>query len=113
MRARWRWLVAAAGFVPSLAAAQEAFALAGESPEVLDTLGWLYLQKGLVPRAISLLEDAHRRAPELEAAQLHLALAYRRTGREQAARPLLDALRARGAADPEIQKELDAALATR
>ena len=45
----------------ALAAAQEAFALAGESPEVLDTLGWLYLQKGLVPRAISLLEDAHRR----------------------------------------------------
>lgn len=96
----------------ALAAAQEAFAQADESPEVLDTLGWLYLEKGLVPRAISLLEDAHRRAPDLEAAQLHLALAYRAAGREDAARPLLEALRARNAASPELRAELDAALAT-
>ena len=95
----------------ALAAAQEAFAQAGESPEVLDTLGWLYLEKGLVARAVSLLEDAHRRAPELDAATLHLALAYRAAGREDAARPLLDALGQRGAASPELQAQLDAALA--
>ena len=32
----------------ALAAAQEAYALAEQSPEVLDTLGWLYLEKGLI-----------------------------------------------------------------
>ncbi|HEX5066761.1 MAG TPA: tetratricopeptide repeat protein [Myxococcota bacterium] len=94
----------------ALAAAQEAFAQAEESPEVLDTLGWLYLQKGLVARAVSLLEDAHRRAPALDAAALHLALAYRKAGREDAARPLLEALGKRGAASPELRAQLDAAL---
>ena len=32
---------------------------AREDPAVLDTLGWLYLRKGLVERATSLLEEAH------------------------------------------------------
>jgi tetratricopeptide (TPR) repeat protein len=94
----------------ALSAAQEAFALAEESPEVLDTLGWLYLEKGLTARAVSLLEDAHRRAPDLDAATLHLALAYRAAGREDAARPLLESLGTRAAASPELQAQLDAAL---
>jgi hypothetical protein len=77
---------------------------------VLDTLGWLYFQKGLVARAVSLLEDAHRRAPGLDAATLHLALAYRAAGREDAARPLLESLGARGVVAG-AQAQLDAALA--
>jgi tetratricopeptide (TPR) repeat protein len=95
----------------ALAAAQEAFAQGGENADVLDTLGSLYLNKGLVARAISLLEDAHARAPDLAEAQLHLALAYRAAGRSQDAQPLLDALRARASASPTLQAEVDAALA--
>jgi len=81
----------------ALATAQEAYAQAGASPEVLDTLGWLYLRKGLGERAVSLLEDAYRRAPDQDGVKLHLAQAYRAVGRDAAARPLFDALAATGA----------------
>jgi tetratricopeptide (TPR) repeat protein len=76
----------------ALAAAQEAYALADDNPYVMDTLGWLYLRRGLVARSISVLEDAHRAAPELPDAQLHLALAYRDAGRTDDARQLLSDL---------------------
>jgi tetratricopeptide (TPR) repeat protein len=95
----------------ALEAAQQAYALDGENPNVLDTLGWLYLKQGLSERSISLLEEAHMRAPTLDAAQLHLALAYRANGRPERARELLEALRARGTASPSLRVELDAALA--
>src|SRR5262249_50682033 len=43
----------------ALAAGQEAYALRPKDPAVLDTLGELYLRKGLVDRATSLLQEAH------------------------------------------------------
>ena len=95
----------------ALAAAQEAFAQAGESPEVLDTLGWLYLQKGLRERAVSLLEDAYRRAPDQEGVRLHLSQAYRAAGRESAARALRDAHDGSEKPQPESKAQLDAVLA--
>lgn len=79
----------------ALAAAQEAYALAEDEPEVLDTLGELYLARGLADRAVAILEQAHARDPERAPIQLHLALAYRAAGREADARRLLDALVAR------------------
>jgi tetratricopeptide (TPR) repeat protein len=79
----------------ALAAAQEAYALASKNTHVLDTLGWLYLKKGLAERAISLLEEAHDGAPERTDPQLHLALAYREVGRTEDARRLLSELQGR------------------
>jgi tetratricopeptide (TPR) repeat protein len=73
----------------ALAAGQEAYSLAPESVSALDTLGSLYLRKGLVERGTSLLEEAHARAPEEGEVQLHLALAYRAAGRSDDARRLL------------------------
>ncbi len=78
----------------------------------MDTLGALYLEKGLVDRSISLLEDAHAAAPGLPDAQLHLALAYRETGRTEDARRLLSELRSRGAEGGELRAEVDEALAS-
>jgi tetratricopeptide (TPR) repeat protein len=85
----------------ALTVAQQAFAQASEDADVLDTLGWLYLKKGLTSRAVSLLEDAHQRAPDRDGVKLHLAQAYRAAGREDQARPLLDALAASGGASSE------------
>jgi tetratricopeptide (TPR) repeat protein len=79
----------------ALAVAQEAYAIAPDDTRVLDTLGWLYLQKGLVERAISLLEEAHAGAPERPDPHLHLALAYRAAGRTEEARRLLSNLQPR------------------
>jgi tetratricopeptide (TPR) repeat protein len=94
----------------ALAAAQEAYALRSESPAVLDTLGWLYLRKGLVDRATSLLEEAHAGAPELAEIQLHLALAQREAGRTQDARRLLVALAERDDTPPDVGARVDEAL---
>ena len=94
----------------ALAAAQEAYALRPESPAVLDTLGWLYLRKGLVDRATSLLEEAHAGAPELAEVQLHLALAHREAGRHDDARALLVALAERGDLSSELEAQARDAL---
>lgn len=93
----------------ALAAAQEAYALRSDSPAVLDTLGWLYLRKGLVERAISLLEEAHASAPELAEVQLHLALAHREAGRTEDARRLLAALAKRDDVPPALGARIDEA----
>ena len=94
----------------ALAAAQEAYALRSNSPAVLDTLGWLYLRKGLVDRATSLLKEAHAAAPELAEVQLHLALAHQKAGRTDDARRLLVALAQRNDARPELGARVDEAL---
>jgi len=50
-----------------------------ESPEVLDTVGWLYYRKGLYDLAAKELEQALAKA-EWPAIQFHLALTYNRLG---------------------------------
>jgi tetratricopeptide (TPR) repeat protein len=97
----------------AIAAAQEAYDLARENAAVIDTLGHLYLKKGLHERAISLLEEAHTREPDMPDAQLHLAQAYRAVGRSEEAERLLEALRSRRVLPPELRAELDATTHTR
>ncbi len=87
----------------ALAVAQEAYRLDAADPYVMDTLGALYLRKGLADRAVSILEEAHAAAPELPDAVLHLALAYRDTGRTDEARVLLVGLDANGGANEALR----------
>jgi tetratricopeptide (TPR) repeat protein len=94
----------------ALDAAQQAFAIAPANPDVLDTLGWLYLAAGRTDRSISLLEDAHRAAPANAETRLHLALAYQKAGRAGDARPLLVALSGDAAGPPEIRAQAEEAL---
>ncbi len=76
---------------------------------MLDTLGWLYLRKGLLDRSVSLLEEAHGAAPHMPETQLHLALAYREAGRIDQARTLLAALAA-AEGDPAFRTRAEEAL---
>jgi predicted Zn-dependent protease len=89
---------------------QEAYRLADDDPYVADTLADLYLRKGLLERAIALLEPAHAAAPQMPDASLHLAQAYVRAGRAEEARPLLEALDGKLPADhplrPALKEEL-------
>jgi Flp pilus assembly protein TadD len=94
----------------ALAAAQEAYRLDEANPYVMDTLGELYLRKGLIERAISLLEDAHAAAPDLNDAALHLALAYRESGRTPEARALLVELKQRSTDNAAMQGKIAEAL---
>jgi Flp pilus assembly protein TadD len=94
----------------ALEAAQEAYALADDNPYVADTLGWMYVEKGLVDRGVSLLEEAHAGAPEHPVVQLHLALAYRSAARKSDARELLRDLRPR--TEGELRGQVDDALAS-
>jgi tetratricopeptide (TPR) repeat protein len=104
-------LLAGAGDLDgALAAAQEAYRLDETSPYVMDTLGVLYLEKGLVERAISVLEDAHAGAPDLPEAQLHLALAYLEAARHAEARPLLAAVGESERATPDLRARAQEAL---
>jgi tetratricopeptide (TPR) repeat protein len=98
-------LLAGTDLPGALKAAQEAYALAPGDPDVLDTLGWLYLQAGRPDRSVSLLEDAHRAAPGNAETRLHLALAYRDAGRADDARPHLTALSGDGPAGIRSQAE--------
>jgi tetratricopeptide (TPR) repeat protein len=94
----------------ALAAAQEAYAIAPANPDVLDTLGWLYVGADRVDRAISLLEDARRAAPGNAETALHLGLAYQRAGRADEARRILVAARDGAAGSPEVRARAEEAL---
>jgi tetratricopeptide (TPR) repeat protein len=94
----------------ALAAAQEAYRRDEANPYVMDTLGELYLRKGLTERAISLLEDARAAAPELDDATLHLALAYRDSGRTHEARVLLVDLKQGSTEDAAMREQIEEAL---
>ncbi len=77
---------------------------------MLDTLGWIYLRRGLVDRSISLLEEAAAAAPGRARTQLHLGLAYREAERPDEARRLLSRLVAGADSDGEVRERAQAAL---
>ena len=56
------------------------------------------------------LEEAHAAAPELPEATLHLALAYRDTGRSDEARVLLAGLQASDTANTALRAQAEEAL---
>jgi len=72
--------------------AEKAYALAPENASVLDTYGWLLLQKGEAKRAVELLTAALRKAPGNPIMRLHLAKALIQASDKTAARKEIEAL---------------------
>ena len=64
----------------ALTFARKAKELAPESPQIMDTLGWLYYRKGLYQQASRELEAALAKA-EWPSIQFHLGLTYNRLGK--------------------------------
>ncbi|WP_289023798.1 tetratricopeptide repeat protein [Desulfobacter postgatei] len=60
----------------ALELAQKAKALAGTSPAVADTLGWVYLQKNLIDSAISEFKTSISQEPDNPLFHYHLGVAY-------------------------------------
>jgi len=80
----------------ALAAAERAYRLKPESPDVLDTLGWIFVEQGDTGRGIDLLQAAVKAAPAVPSFRFHLAQAWLKAGDRAKARELLEGLLAPG-----------------
>jgi predicted Zn-dependent protease len=92
--------------------AQEAYRLDEGNPYLLDTLGGLYLRKGLATRAVPLLEQAHAGLPEHSGVTLNLVVAYRDAGRGDEAGALIGELDRRVAPGDPLRGQVDAVKAS-
>lgn len=72
--------------------AQRANKLAPDSPAVLDTLGWLLVERGDTARGLPLLQRAAALAPQASDVRYHVVLAHLKGGDKAAARKELDLL---------------------
>ena len=80
----------------ALATAEQAAKLAPESPAVMDTLGWILLEKGDLKRGVSILEQASSRAPEASDIRYHLAVGLNKAGDKAKAKKQLEQALASG-----------------
>jgi arylsulfatase A-like enzyme/Flp pilus assembly protein TadD len=83
--------------------ANRAYARASANPQVVETLGWVYLKKGLAARSVKLLERARALNPNSAGTQRHLELAYRELGGANDA-PIPDPSPDEGAARSAVMK---------
>jgi tetratricopeptide (TPR) repeat protein len=74
----------------ALQLAQSAKQRMPESPDVDDTLGWVYYKKGLASLAVEPLESALKRAPDNATILYHLGLTYASLGEKSKARDALE-----------------------
>jgi Flp pilus assembly protein TadD len=61
------------------------------SPDVSDTLGWIYYKKGMFGNAVEMLKDAVDRRPDAVGFRYHFGLALAKNGDTKLARQTLEA----------------------
>ena len=78
------------------------------SPEIADTLGWIYIKKNLADNAISVLRDLITKQPDVATYHYHLGMAlYQRGDKPQARKELQSALERKPSATEALKiKEL-------
>ena len=76
----------------AVGAFRKALALAPDAPAVLDTVGWLTVESGNVPKGLEMLKKAHNLAPKAATIELNLAKALIKAGEGKAAREHLEVL---------------------
>jgi Flp pilus assembly protein TadD len=94
----------------ALAYAERANEIAPNTPEIMDTLGWMLTQSGERERGVELLARASEMAPQAHAIRLNLAKALVKAGRKDAARKELEVLAKLDSKLP-VQREASALLA--
>ncbi|TWI62994.1 putative PEP-CTERM system TPR-repeat lipoprotein [Pseudoduganella lurida] len=82
----------ASGDARAQAAAEGALKALPDSPAVLDTLGWILVEQGEVPRGLGLLKQASAADPAAGEIRYHLAAAHARNNDKAAARRELETL---------------------
>ena len=86
----WMYLEGGGNLDLALQLAQSAQKILPDSPEVADTLGWVYFKKGLTGQAISALKDSVTKQPERADFNYHLGLALAKNGDARSARQTLE-----------------------
>jgi len=84
--------------------AEKAYAIAADNGPVIDTLGWILVQKGDFQRGLPLLQKAFAAAPEATDIHFHLAQALLLSGDKVKARKELEQLLAKGKPFPEMDQ---------
>jgi putative PEP-CTERM system TPR-repeat lipoprotein len=80
----------------ALATAEQAYKLAGQNPAIMDTLGWILVEKGDTARGLDLLRKAVSAAPDAPDVRYHLAAALAKSGDKAGARKELEKTLASG-----------------
>lgn len=86
------WACQQSGDARAQGYAERAHALAPGNPAVLDTLGWIDVERGNLARAVPLLRKASTLAPAAGNIHFHLGTALARSGDKRAARRELERL---------------------
>ncbi len=90
------WLYQQKGDPRAVATAEKAMGLAPNSPQVVDTYGWILVQNGDVEKGIKLLRTASIKAPQQLEIRYHLAVGLYKSGRTDEARRMLETLLSMG-----------------
>jgi putative PEP-CTERM system TPR-repeat lipoprotein len=72
--------------------AEEAYTLANDQPVIMDTLGWILVEKGKTARGLSILQKASAQAPQARDIRYHMAMGLYKAGDTAAARKELELL---------------------
>jgi putative PEP-CTERM system TPR-repeat lipoprotein len=80
----------------ALSVAEQAYKLAPNHPGVQDTLGWILVEQGQLPRGLDLLGKAASQLPKVGVVRYHYGSALARSGKKTEARKELEAAIASG-----------------
>lgn len=84
------WLYQEEGSSKALTYAEKLYELSENRPEVMDTVGWVFVQNGRVNRGLELLQDAKVHAPHIPEIGYHYVLALDKAGRASEAHKELE-----------------------
>ena len=76
----------------ALEVAENAYVIEPNNPSVMDTLGWILVEKNADARGLGLLQKANVLAPENEEIRFHLAVGLSKSGDKAGAKKQLDTL---------------------
>ena len=88
----------------ALATAEQAYKVAADSPAIMDTLGWMLVEKGDTGRGLPLLQKAVAAAPGSPEIRYHLAVGLHKSGDKNGARKELETLLAQSRPFPQLEE---------
>jgi putative PEP-CTERM system TPR-repeat lipoprotein len=86
------WLYQELGDGRALALADKLLPASENNPEIMDTVGWIYVRNDRLEKGLALLQDAAVHSPRQAQIRIHIAHALIKAGRKEEARKELDAL---------------------